>query len=58
MIRRMAYAAISYDVLLKEYQKYENSVINLHEHRVDGKPQLIKSKKILNTILNYLKNSS
>ena len=54
----MAYAAISYDVLLKEYQKYENSVINLHEHRVDGKPQLIKSKKILNTILNYLKNSS
>ena len=58
MIRRMAYAAISYDVLLKEYQKDEKSVINLLEQRVDGKPQVIKSKKILNTILNNLKNSS
>ena len=58
MIRRMAYAAISYDVLLKEYQKDEKSVINLLEQRVDGKPQVIKSKQILNTILNYLKNSS
>ncbi|XP_017888613.1 uncharacterized protein LOC108630062 [Ceratina calcarata] len=54
MLKRMAYSAISYESILCEYQKSEKHVIDLLEQRVKGKAQVIKSKKVLNTILSYL----
>lgn len=54
MLKRMAYAAISYESILSEYQKSEKHAIDLLEQRVEGKAQLIKSKKVLNSILSHL----
>ena len=56
MIKRIAFAAISYEVLLEEYQKDYNIVIDLLKQRNDGKPQLIKNKKFLRNILNWINN--
>ena len=58
MIKRMAHAAISYNLLFSEYQKGEKYAIDLLEHRSEGKVQVIKSKKVLNGILNYLRQNS
>ena len=54
MLKRMAYAAISYESVLSEYKKGEKDVIDLLEQRVKGKAQVIKSKKVLTSILSYL----
>lgn len=54
MLKRMASAGIYYNLVIDEYQKGEQNVIDLLEHRVDGKAQVIKSQKILHEIIDYL----
>lgn len=53
--KKIASAGISYELIVATYEKGEQAVRDLLEHKVDGKPQIIKTKKILNSILEHLK---
>ncbi|XP_008216696.1 uncharacterized protein LOC103317949 [Nasonia vitripennis] len=56
MLERMAYAHIDFDSLLNAYQTSERFAIDLLERRVDGRPQVIKTRRIIDAILNYLRS--
>jgi hypothetical protein len=58
MIKRLAYSGLNYQTLMDTYSsKGIDETIALLEQRKEGKPTMIKSKKILRTILNCLKNN-
>lgn len=55
MLKRLCENNISYDNLVDAYKKSELQAIELLKGKVNGKPTIIKTKKILDAILGYLR---
>ncbi|XP_043285641.1 uncharacterized protein [Venturia canescens] len=58
MRKRLAIAGVNYSLIVSTFHRNEKEAIELLEQREDGKPQLIKTKKMLLKILDFLKKQS
>ncbi|XP_066601163.1 uncharacterized protein [Prorops nasuta] len=57
--RRMAGAGISYDILIRKFtQEGPEKTIELLQQKVNGKPSVIKTKKVMEIILRHLSVST
>lgn len=55
MLKRLSESNFNYSELIATYKISEEKAISLLQGRVNGKTQIIKSKKILGNILCHLK---
>ncbi|XP_011860411.1 PREDICTED: uncharacterized protein LOC105557706 [Vollenhovia emeryi] len=56
--KRMANAGISYVLIKQAYNQGSNAIITLFEKKENGKKEVIKTKKMLDTIMNHFKELS
>lgn len=59
IVNRLAENKLSLPLLIRTFKNAgEEAVVAILEQRVDGKPQVIKTKKVLDKILDYLRTST
>lgn len=59
MQKRLAESGISYDILVNKYRNEgKDRTIHFLRNEINRKPQLIKTNKILNNILEYFNSLS